>query len=66
MGKRYLLRTRFMLELQKLLIKYSNKGVRLLLGSFPSSKFAGLCMEIVDEDWVRFQLGMHLQLGVLL
>ena len=26
---------RFMLELQKLLMKYSNKGVHLLLGSFP-------------------------------
>ena len=25
---------RFMLELQKLLIKYSNKGVHLLLGTF--------------------------------
>ena len=38
--QRSLLPTRFMLELQKLLIKYSNKGVRLLLlsfnGSFPS------------------------------
>ena len=33
--QRSLLATRFMLELQKLLIKYSNKGVRLLLGSFP-------------------------------
>ena len=33
--QRSLLPTRFMLELQKLLIKYSNKGVRLLLGSFP-------------------------------
>ena len=33
--QRSLLATRFMLELQKLFIKYSNKGVRLLLGSFP-------------------------------
>ena len=32
--QRSLLVTRFMLKLQKLLIKYSNKGVRLLLGSF--------------------------------
>ena len=33
--QRSLLATRFMLELQKLLIKYSSKGVCLLLGSFP-------------------------------
>ena len=33
--QRSLLATRFILELQKLLIKYSNKGVCLLLGSFP-------------------------------
>ena len=34
--QRSLLPKRFMLELQKLLIKYSNKkGVRLLLGRFP-------------------------------
>ena len=33
--QRSLLATRFMLELQKLLIKYSNKEVHLLLGSFP-------------------------------
>ena len=32
--QRSLLVTRFMLELQKLLIIFSNKGVRLLLGSF--------------------------------
>ena len=39
--------------------------VRLLLGSFPSSKLAVLCMEIMAEDWVRLQLGMRLQIGVL-
>ena len=54
-----------MLELQKLLIKYSNKGVRLLLGSFPSSKLAVLCTVIMAEDWVHLQLGMRLQLGIL-
>ena len=58
---------RFMLELQKLLIKYFSKGVCLLLGSFPSSKLAVLCMEIkiMAEDWVHLQLGMRLQLDVL-
>ena len=57
--------TRFMLELQKLLIKYSNKGVRLLIGSFPFFKTCSSLHEMMVEDWVRLSLGMRLQLGVL-
>ena len=34
-------------------------------GVFPSSKLAVLYTEIMTEDWVRLQLGMRLQLGIL-
>ena len=56
---------RFMLELQKLLVKYSSKRVCLLLGSFPFFVTCSSLHGIMAEDWVLLQLGMHLQIGIL-
>ena len=58
-----------MLELQKLLIKYSNKrgasSIRefYLLHNLPD--LTVLYMEIMAEDWMCLELGMRLQIGVL-
>ena len=57
---------RFMLELQKLLTKkFQQKGTSSIRESSVLHNLAVLCMEIMVEDWMCLQLGMHLQIGVL-
>ena len=53
LAKRSVLAMRFMLELQKLLIKYSNKRVHILLGNFFFFITCSSLHEMMAEDWVR-------------
>ena len=68
MGKCYLSKKSFTYKIYTGTSKTAHKvfqqrGASRLLGSFPSSKLAVLCTEIMAEDRVRLQLGMCLQLG---
>ena len=52
-------------ETSSLLVKSSRKGC---VFNYRVSLFHNLqffCIKLMREDWVHFQVGMHLQLGIL-